>query len=569
MLLRVIILFLWLLRLELSVSGQDSGLQRLADSLSNQSDHGAVINEVNRLLKERKWPVKDELILQGIVVTKLTELQRWDSCLNYCRQQVAKARQDKNLLAEATFYRLIGNTYYHIPEKEKAMQYWQKCIAISQPQQFDLLLEQSYHNLGAVILETGSDLNQAESYFRQAIRISEEHHRDTTVLGNQHYRLLASLYKVTKKYEEADRLFNTVIQRARKRNDSLQMAEALMFYATLLSEGKKSDKAIAAGKEALLISQKFNRLDMELTALELLSGIYSEAGNYREAYQLLYQLKSLALNRYNTDLNSKLSEAEVKLKNAELENEKEMALLNARKEKELLLIAAAGLLIILGISFYYFYQKKHLRQKARMQKEVQEEKERISRDLHDKLGSQMALLSNNIESLDTHFRKEEPIGPHIEKVKGNSRLLLQTLREAIWILDKEEVEAEDFFDKLVDHAQRYLQQTGGIRLETRADFPEKKILLSNEALQLFRICQEAISNACRYSGTKELLISGRVGQGRLMIIINDRGIGFDPEQTQGGDHYGIRNMRQRAEQISAQIKIESRPGEGTLVELTV
>ena len=202
-----------------------------------------------------------------------------------------------------------------------------------------------------------------------------------------------------------------------------------------------------------------------------------------------------------------------------------------------------------------------------MQVQVQEEKERLSRDLHDNLGSQMALLSNNIESLGTNYKKKNRIDDNIENVKGTSRQLLQTLRETIWILNKEQISTEDFFDKLIDYAHRYIQGSNNIKLQVNENFVENKVLNSNEALQLFRICQETITNACKYSTGDILAISGEVSNNKFEIKIADNGKGFDTDKTGGTEHYGLKNMKQRAEAISALLKIDIRDNEGVVVSV--
>ncbi len=567
MLKRITLILFLCLQVTLFLFAQQMNISQLADSLRRNNNHASVIREVNNLLNQKNWTDSDKLVLQGIIVGKLMELQMWDSCLNYCQGRVALAHQQKNALAEATFYKLIGNTYYHIPDKEKAIQYWEKCMAICIPRKFDLLLEQCYHNIGSVIIESGKNYDQAEQYFLQAIKLSGANKTDTTPLGNQHYRLLATLYRVTNRYEKADKLFATVIERARQRNDSLQIAEALMFYSTLLADEKKIDKAIESGEEALLISKKFNKLDMEITALEMLAVNYAAAGNYKEAFDFMSRVKAQSVNRFKTDLNSKISEAGAKFKNAELQHEKELALLNANKEKQVLLVAGIALFLISGFILYYLYQKRNTKQKLQMQQQLQEEKERISRDLHDNLGSQMALLSNNIEALDTNFKKQQNIDDSIEKVKGSSRQLLQTLREAIWILNKEQVRSEEFFDKLVDYSRRYVQQVSCIRLETNENLAETKILQSNEALQLFRICQEAINNACKYSDSAELVLSAKVNYGKFEIEIIDKGRGFVPNRIDDDQHYGLKNMQKRADEINAALKIHTKEAEGTTIQI--
>lgn len=228
----------------------------------------------------------------------------------------------------------------------------------------------------------------------------------------------------------------------------------------------------------------------------------------------------------------------------------------------------AGFLLIAAALYYLSRRKYHKNLAAlKMQQQVQEEKERLSRDLHDNLGSQMALLSNNIENLDIHYKKQEGLDENIEKVKGTSRQLLQTLRETIWILNKEQVTAQEFFDKLVDYTHRYLQSFKGIQLKVNEKFSGNKMLHSNEALQLFRICQEVISNACKYSGSDSIVLNGSTTQNIFEISIEDHGKGFDINKIQEEGHYGLKNIQKRARAIHAELVIDTANGKGVLVSI--
>ena len=204
-----------------------------------------------------------------------------------------------------------------------------------------------------------------------------------------------------------------------------------------------------------------------------------------------------------------------------------------------------------------------------MQQQLQVEKERLSQDLHDNLGSQLALLSNNIEQLDTTNKKNLEVGDEINKVKTTSKQLLQTLRETIWILNKEEVSIEDFFDKLIDYSSRYLQSYPSIHLSIEENFTESVTLNSNHALQLFRICQEAINNACKYSNSNTLLIKGNSDSNEILIAIEDKGTGFEVSSKCTIDHYGLKNMKQRASAMGALLHIISENGKGTSIEINI
>ena len=87
---------------------------------------------------------------------------------------------------------------------------------------------------------------------------------------------------------------------------------------------------------------------------------------------------------------------------------------------------------------------------------------------------------------------------------------------------------------------------------------------SEEALDLLRICQEAVHNSLKHSGCSAVKLSIRAEGKGYQIKIEDNGIGIDPEANHDG-HYGIENMKERAKQIGAQFSIQSDNGKGTTV----
>ncbi|MGG9962051.1 tetratricopeptide repeat-containing sensor histidine kinase [Ferruginibacter sp. SUN106] len=551
------------------ITAQTDTIPQLIERLEATSDNKAAITTIGQLLTNKALNEASRLALQTTLIHKYQELQQWDICLNYCQQQVTEAHAQNSSFAEATFYKMIGNTYYHIPDKDKAIAYWKKCIAISEPARFNLLLEQCYHNLGSVYLERSEHYDWAEKYLQQSVKLSIANKTDEQALGRLHYRLLATLYERTNQLDKALKAYADVIAKSRQLKDSSNLAEALMFSSDVLVKQKKFTEALQVSSEALAIARTVAKLDMVRTALDFHAMNLYAAGKYKESYEVKTEAANIIITRYNNDLNNKLSEAEAKFKTAEAAHEQQLALVKERKEKQLYILGLIGLFLVAALLFYNFYQKRSARQKNQMQQQLQEEKERLSRDLHDNLGSQMALLSNNIENLDSNFKKQQPVDDNIEKIKGTSKQLLQTLRETIWILNKEQVTAQEFFDKLVDYTHRYLQSYPDIQLQIKEDFSLQKTLNSNEALQLFRICQEAISNACKYSKSTSLLLQGNSQQTFFEIIIRDFGKGFAIAQIHEEGHYGLKNMQQRATAINATLVINTAANEGVTVAIKI
>ncbi|MCX6313478.1 MAG: histidine kinase [Sphingobacteriales bacterium] len=549
------------------LAGANNTLSIQLAEIENSTASEARIASLKKMLDAPSLTVDEILAIQTTLVHQYLELQQWDICLHYCQQQIALAHQQNNPLAEATFYKLIGNTYYHISDKKRAVDYWEKSISVSEPNKFNVLLEQCYHNVGVYFLESGTDYKKAESYLLKGYTIGLKLYPAVSTQISLHQRLLATLYEQLNQFDKSEGFYIKVIFNSKILKDSANLIESLSFYSGLLVKKNDFSNAVDISREAVYLAKKTNRLDQVNTALSSYSESLFAAGRYKEAYLVKNELVSRIRERFNGDLNNKIGEAEAKLHTAESEHEKQLAAVKAKKEKQIYLLGFAGLLVALVLSFLIFYQKRNVKQKLQMQQAMQEEKERLSRDLHDNLGSQMALLSNNIENLDIQFRKQMAIDEPLEKIKETSRQLLQTLRETIWILNKEQVTTQEYFDKLIDYTQRYLQSFPNIQLSVEEKFTTDKILNSNEALQLFRICQEAIANSCKYAESKMIFLQGVTEQNSFQIIVQDFGKGFDLDSIQAEAQYGLKNMIKRAKLINADLQINTTPGVGTLIKI--
>ena len=221
--------------------------------------------------------------------------------------------------------------------------------------------------------------------------------------------------------------------------------------------------------------------------------------------------------------------------------------------------------------FYFISRNKYQKKLRRLQmdQEVQKEKQRLSRDLHDNLGSQITWLSNNITQLDNAQQQQQPIEQKMNRLKEGTGELMQTLRETIWILNKDKISGIDFFDKLVNHAARYIEAYPSMQLQTEENISIDLQLSSGQALQLFRICQEAITNTCKHAQANLLSIKATSGNEHFTITISDNGKGFDLNNNELTGHYGLQNMKQRAEESNLDFIIVSSPGNGTTITVSV
>ena len=184
------------------------------------------------------------------------------------------------------------------------------------------------------------------------------------------------------------------------------------------------------------------------------------------------------------------------------------------------------------------------------------ERTRISRELHDLLGHHLTALSLNLE-VAGHL-SEGRVKEHVQQAHTLARLLLTDVREAVSQL--REGGAIDLAAALLPLAENVPAVDIHMDIETplTLDDPER-------AHVLLRCTQEIITNAVRHAGGRNLWIHARRDCDCILVTARDDGQGAD--NLVAGN--GLRGMRERLQQHGGDLKIETRPGAGFSLQLTL
>ncbi len=227
-----------------------------------------------------------------------------------------------------------------------------------------------------------------------------------------------------------------------------------------------------------------------------------------------------------------------------------------------------GVLLVTASSFLVLRQRYAQRlRRIELNQQIVNERERISRELHDNIASQLTYISNNIdwivESGSIIDKAEEQ--KRLSIMNDTAKALVTDLRETIWAMKKESI----MLDELADKLKNFLQAQVLIRPNLNVTISEK--ILQNytfsptEALNIFRTCQEAVTNSIQHANAESLFVNiAANGHHHYSIEIKDDGIGFDRTKEFHG-HYGLENMAARATEAGAALEITSAPGRGTTV----
>ena len=157
-----------------------------------------------------------------------------------------------------------------------------------------------------------------------------------------------------------------------------------------------------------------------------------------------------------------------------------------------------------------------------------------------------------------------------EQISGEILDTFNAVKRLIRGLRPPELEHRGLAGALRDHFH-LLRDSGGFRVDARVGDVDDE-LDEATALTLYRVVQEAVANAARHSGERSAMVRVASGGGSVVAEIRDRGRGFelrDPGSAEPCDHVGVTGMTERAAMVGGDVKIETAPGRGTLVRLTV
>jgi len=232
---------------------------------------------------------------------------------------------------------------------------------------------------------------------------------------------------------------------------------------------------------------------------------------------------------------------------------------------------AAGIVLLVAVAFSVWRAERNrsrLRlERLRLQTAMEQERQRIARDIHDDLGAgltEIILLSDNLHD-------ELPPVPGSEKmvneISTRARALTRAMDEVVWAVNPRNDTLEGLLTYFNKFAQEYLTRAD---IRCRMDVPLELpfITLAAETRHhLYLTCKEALNNCVKHSGATEVWIHLKPAGRNYVMSIEDNGKGFEIRTVARGN--GLQNMRRRLEEVGGYCDIQSKPGVGTRVILLI
>jgi PAS domain S-box-containing protein len=201
--------------------------------------------------------------------------------------------------------------------------------------------------------------------------------------------------------------------------------------------------------------------------------------------------------------------------------------------------------------------------------EVQEnERRRIARELHDEAGHALVSLRFGLRLLEREIDAGGSVGGRVGELVQRTDAVIDGLHRLAADLRPVSLDHLGLEAALRHHSGSAASELGlVVRFKARG-FTNERLPAAVETA-LYRVAQEAMANVARHARATRADVLVEHRGDRVLLMVEDDGVGFEPELVQGDDQIGLIGMRERAEALGGTLTIESAPGEGTTVVVEV
>ncbi|MDP3930401.1 MAG: tetratricopeptide repeat protein [Bacteroidota bacterium] len=493
--------------------------------------------------------------------------------------KIAEELQDNNLLFES--YNGIGLNYIREKKFEDADKYYRMALVLAKKQSNLKQLAKIYTNIG-IAFRNKQVWDSALFYHNMSLRYAQE--------AKDNYNIAFALNDIGVIYsriDDYDKALTYLYQSAAMRErdgEKWELGFTYNFIAECLINQSKFAECENYCRKGIAISFLSNNIRQRYESYEIISILFQLQNrldsafyylnlhaNLRESFQR--SQNNLATDAIIASYQFEEKEKEIKLLNETAANQK----LKIQKQQLYLGSASLGLVLIIVIVVLIIRNRKQTTDKlwleAKLKEEafkreanerLQNEKERISRDLHDNVGGQLAYVLYSIDGFNTDNQVKraalsQNINESIKQVIGN-------LRETIWAINDESILISDFSDKFKVYV-RSMFRNSEVNINFKENIESNLPLNSLLGLNLYRICQEIINNAFKYAQASEIDIQITAKE-NIKVEISDNGIGIDLASlsTVG---FGLTNIKTRSQETGISLTLTSKPNEGVKYTLLI
>ncbi|MBK8600337.1 MAG: tetratricopeptide repeat protein [Flavobacterium sp.] len=430
--------------------------------------------------------------------------------------------------------------------------------------------------------------------FERALAIDEECLAIANKLKSPRNKVMfldnkANCFMYSNQLDSAAYYFQECLKIDRQVGERKQIADTYTNLGNLAIFQKDYAAAEKHLNTSISLLKELNQKPNLINAYEILVDLYQREGKLKEALAAEFEKE----NTYQAVISEKKEAAlaefkilyETQKKEQQLAESKVLLLQNEAKTRRTnyVLIALSIVVFFVALVGYLLYrqQKAKVEQKEKefelksaialieKQNELQEQRLSISRDLHDNIGAQLTFIISSVDNIKYAFEiQNEKLDSKLQNISNFTKSTIIELRDTIWAMNSDEITFEDLRSRILNFIEKAKTAKEDVDFQFTIDDNLNQLRLNSVfGMNIYRVIQEAVNNALKYSNAKQIEILVYKVENNLAVKISDNGVGFDLENTVKGN--GIMNMEKRIESIGGIISIDSKVNEGTIVSFLI
>lgn len=577
---------------------------RLAQKLNNQpaialaySDIGNTYTRVNQFDKALEYHLKsfvlrDKLGLKAKAAGSVSNIAviykqqgRYKEAVEYMARALKIYEEFNDEPKQALVLGNIGNVYMDYKKFEEAKEHFERAIMFAKKHKVSTTLANSYAGMMQYYFQV-KNYNMSLKYARlsESMFAANTNKTDIAVI----YNSLGQIYYELGNYETAMGHFNHSLEIRKLMNDKMGIGSCYKNMGMCYGKMKEYRKAEDYLRKAISLFTAINAKDYLRESYVRLAEVQeseNDLASSLESYKKSTALRDSIYNRKTTDRINELQIAYQSERKA-----KQIILLNQdNKIQKLLLEKArtttgiiAGTLILAIVFGLIFYNRYKLRQENKLQNEVikqqdlatravlvaeENERRRISGELHDGLGQMFSAVKLNLSGIaeNIEFKNE-----HSKDMFGKTLDLVDESCKEVRVISHQMAPNVLLKSGLTSAIRDFIDKIDASKLKVKLEtFGLTERLDENIETVLYRVIQETVNNVIKHARANTLDIQLSKDDSGIDAMIEDNGVGFDTSKADKNEGIGLKNIKSRIDYLKGTVDFSSEPGKGTLVAIHI
>jgi signal transduction histidine kinase/Tfp pilus assembly protein PilF len=522
---------------------------------NNYERHIVIVDSCLQLAIEHHIP-DVEMPCYGLYGLNYWRMGEYDKAMEYSFKSL-KMAEDLGWIGKVLqLHNNIGLIYRDREEYDKALTHLKMSLQTNY-----FIDPETYHHIGRIYMKQGKE-DLAVSYLDSAMDLSVE--RDDFDLQSGVHNSIAELDLEFEKYDKAISHLKEALRIIDSSDQEEYLGRVYLSLSKAFSLKGENDLAILYGNLAIKRTSEFEEKEILSKAYLGISKVYQKSGNFESA--LIYIEKFNALK--NLILNEKklknISLVEIKYETAKKDLEIERSRQNLKVlqvEKQDLWIKMILGLVLIGFVFVAAFasisvrteKKKKLMHENFTQQLIQsqeEERKRISSDLHDSIGQNLLLIKSS-DVVSANKKLSDLVSETLQEVRSISKDLHPVQLERLGFTKAIEL--------MIDKCDMASDIVFSDELE-----PIDGLLTAENEINIYRIIQEGLNNILKHSKAKSAKLKSTINDKSIVIEIQDNGVGFDFERKmKESNSLGLITLRERIKLMKGKMIVSSEINTGT------